>query len=701
MKTLRPLPPDHQLRRWQYLAVRRFHALNQCNFLMTATPGSGKTLVALTIVHQLLLEGSIERVVIVAPTDHLKRQWAEAAARLGIDLDPKWANASGRESSDYFGVAVTYHQVGFAPDLYDLNCRKKTLVIFDEIHHAGDNLDWGIKLRHAFRNAAYRLSLSGTPFRSDDHPIPFVSYVAGKSRADFSYGYGAALADGVCRPIYFPTVEGNVAWIRPNGSEMDCSMLDELSRIKANERLRTALDAGGEWLREVLREADALLTKMRLEGHRDAGGLVIALDQFHARKIAELLKIITNEAPTIAISDEDDSSREIHKFAKTGNTKRWIVAVKMVSEGVDIPRLRVGVYATTITSELFFRQAVGRFVRMIEGLEEQSAALFLPYDARLVAHALAIKDEREHTLTEKILSEQRNRRNERNESSEIGEDGESGESGAAKEVQSVGEISSDYSGDTDAFDSNGERLSADGAEDHDTEHQNENPFDSLFQPGNQNGVPPHSAGFARDRKFIIPLSSSARMHETIFNGDQFTGEELSRAEYLSQQIGMKVSPAQVAALLKIALPHLSGAPTSVTPSVNQSFEESQSENAAANASFISNNSKTPAIPNTLNNPNRTPDSDESGLLLSDRKHKLRRESNALANRLAHLRNIKAEEVHRRWIVEQHGSKNNQATEAELRLKYAWLKAEIIRVQQKRFAPAQIKAENAPRKMNKG
>ena len=123
---------------------------------------------------------------------------------------------------------------------------------------------------------------------------------------------------------------------------MHCSMLDHLSPQKAGERLRTALDAGGEWLPEVLREADSLLTKMRLEGHADAAGLVIALDQFHARKIAQLLKVITNETPTVAISDEDDSSREIHRFAARGNHKRWIVAVRMISEGVDIPRLRGG-----------------------------------------------------------------------------------------------------------------------------------------------------------------------------------------------------------------------------------------------------------------------------------------------------------------------------------------------------------------------
>lgn len=365
MKVLRKWDEKRPLRKWQLQAVRRFYALNKKDFLAVGTPGSGKTEFALKLAHDHLADGKVERIVIVAPTEHLKRQWAESAARRGIDIDPDWTNAGGREASDYFGVAITYQQVSYAPDLYDLNCNRKTFVIFDEIHHAGDGLDWGEKLRVAFGNAAYRLALSGTPFRNDNNPIPFVTYENRRSRADFVYSYGDALVDGVCRPIYFPTVEGNISWVRGTGERINCSLLDPVSRTKAAERLRAALDSNGDWLREVLQEADNRLTNIRLTGHIDAAGLIIAIDQYHARKIAALLKIITNEEPIVAISDEENSSRMIQNFAQTGNTRRWIVAVKMVSEGVDIPRLRVGVYATTVLSELFFRQAVGRLLTSV------------------------------------------------------------------------------------------------------------------------------------------------------------------------------------------------------------------------------------------------------------------------------------------------------------------------------------------------
>lgn len=634
MRTLKPLKLNRKMRRWQEKAIRRFYALNKCDFLLVATPGGGKTFVALMIAYQLILEGEVERIVIVTPTEHLKRQWAEDAALLGIDIDFNWNNADGRESSDYFGVAVTFHQVSFAPDLFALNCKRKTLVIFDEVHHAGDNLEWGNNLRQAFQYAEYRLCLSGTPFRSDDNPIPFVEYIDNKSRADFTYGYGQALADGVCRPIYFPTVEGNVAWIRPNGKEMECSMLDNISRIKANERLRSALDSDGEWLPEVLREADFLLTKMRLEGHADAAGLVIALDQFHARKIAKLLKIITNETPTIAISDEEDSTKEIRKFAKKGNNTRWIVAVKMVSEGVDIPRLRVGVYGTTILSELFFRQVVGRFVRMIEGLEDQSAALYLPFDQRLVAHALSIKEEREHILQEQLQF---------GDSNQTFGFTQSANEGVNTELKSdnLTSIISDEFEETGEVNPEVQELNLGFGLDMGLENTqaDETNVNSLPQPiGSSviNGNPP--------RKFIIPLSSTARMHETVFNGDKFTPAELNHAETISSQIGMRVPPAQVAALIKMVSPNFAVS----IPATNQ-------------------------IP-TVNNANS---------LLADRKHQLRKEINKLANRLANLLNKKADDIHRKWIVEQNGSKNNQATESELQKKYDWLKNEIIRIQQKR------------------
>ena len=79
----------------------------------------------------------------------------------------------------YHGMAVTYAQVAVRASLHrEITESARTLVILDEVHHAGDSLSWGDAIREAFESATRRLSLTGTPFRSDTSPIPFVTYPA-------------------------------------------------------------------------------------------------------------------------------------------------------------------------------------------------------------------------------------------------------------------------------------------------------------------------------------------------------------------------------------------------------------------------------------------------------------------------------------------------------------------------------------------
>src|SRR5690606_11259628 len=143
---------------------------------------------------------------------------------------------------------------------------------------------------------------------------------------------------------------------------------------------RTALSLEGEWLPTVLRSAVERLSRLR-STQPDAGGLVIAADQDHARGIAAILADRFDQRATVVTSDDPDASSGIQRFATSDQP--WLVAVRMVSEGVDIPRLRVGVYATTTTTELFFRQAVRRFVRWTPGIKDQKSYLFIPDDPRL------------------------------------------------------------------------------------------------------------------------------------------------------------------------------------------------------------------------------------------------------------------------------------------------------------------------------
>jgi superfamily II DNA or RNA helicase len=367
------------------------------SFLASATPAAGKTTFGLHIAHRMLSAGFVGRVVVAGPTTHICRQWAADAGRYGIDLEPNRPNSDGIESADFHGVAVTYQTIAAGPDVHRQAAeRRSTLLIADEPHHMGDLAAWGVRTRKAFDGARFRLLLSGTPFRSDNSAIPWVTYDDdGLSRADYVYGYPQALVDRVCRPITFLPYDGEMEWLsdgRLRSADFDLV----LPAMEAARRLRTALNPDGEWMGEVLRDGDAKLSEVRADGHPDAGGLVIASDQDHARAIAARLASISGEQPELVMSDEPDASRRIADFASSG--RRWLVSVLMVSEGVDIPRLRVGVYATAARTELFFRQVVGRFIRATPGLRRQMSYLLMPADSRLKALAHEIELERRHAL---------------------------------------------------------------------------------------------------------------------------------------------------------------------------------------------------------------------------------------------------------------------------------------------------------------
>lgn len=394
------------LRAWQTAALEKYFSSSPKDFLAVATPGAGKTTFALTAAAELLSRRVVDRVTVVAPTEHLKTQWAEAAARAGIPIDPTYSGKKGPTSKDYVGVAVTYAGVAMNPLAHRIRTERfKTLVILDEVHHAGDARSWGEAVREAFDPAQRRLALTGTPFRSDINPIPFVTYAPGsdgvpRSVADYTYGYAHALADNVVRPVLFMAYSGEMQWRTRAGDEVAARLGEPLTKDLTNQALRTALDPGGSWMPSVLAAADKRLTEVRRHVP-DAGGLVIATDQDSARAYAALLKTITGHKPTVVLSDEKLASKRIAAF--TESEDRWMVAVRMVSEGVDVPRLAVGVYATTTATPLFFAQAVGRFVRARK--RGEMASVFLPSVPNLLGFASEMEVQRDHVLGRKVTDD--------------------------------------------------------------------------------------------------------------------------------------------------------------------------------------------------------------------------------------------------------------------------------------------------------
>ena len=396
---------SQSLRAWQRVAFDRYQRAQPRDFLTVATPGAGKTTFALTIAADLLHRGVVQRIVIVTPTEHLKAQWAHAAERMGIAIDPAMAGR-GMLASDFQGFAVTYAGLAANPIAFRVRIERfRTFVILDEVHHAGDALAWGDAVQEACEPATRRLALTGTPFRSDDNPIPFVTYAPGQdgtvtSVADYSYGYGEALKDSVVRPVLFMAYSGEMRWRTRAGDEVAARLGEPLTKDITAQALRTALDPAGAWIPAVMVAANRRLDEVRRHVP-DAAGLVIASDQETARKYAETLALIAGEKPVLVLSDEPGSSARIEKFA--AGKGKWMVAVRMVSEGVDIPRLSVGVYATTTATPLFFAQAVGRFVRARR--KGETASIFVPSVPLLLALASDLERERDHVIGRAIKDE--------------------------------------------------------------------------------------------------------------------------------------------------------------------------------------------------------------------------------------------------------------------------------------------------------
>jgi superfamily II DNA or RNA helicase len=430
------LPLSFESRPWQREALLEWsskcatstYEVIEKDFLCAAVPGSGKTKFALRLAHDLISDGHIRTIIIVSPSRAIQQKWCDDASELGIELVRDFSMDNDTLRRDrYAGMSLTYSQLLYAiteqeslrsrdartgqPAMLEGDPYRKevqdALVIFDEIHHVATAPDeagmsaWCKWLHCIFDDAKWRLLLSGTPFREDGRGIPFVRYeqVGGVSRAaaDFSYPYMKALNEGVVREVFFPLQEGEARYLLRN-VEYSRLFSDDVPTSEEGAMIRTICDPAGDYIRDSVRDANAHLDEMRANGHINAAGLIACIDQEHARRVADVVRQVTGEAPTVVVSDDDEPHEEIKRFRD--GSARWIVAVRMVAEGVDIPRLRVGVYATNIMTEMYFRQFVGRVMRMQNLPDDlaQSAYVWLPKVPRLVDLAKAFMAERDQTL---------------------------------------------------------------------------------------------------------------------------------------------------------------------------------------------------------------------------------------------------------------------------------------------------------------
>lgn len=400
-------------------------AANQCvsraragadKALIYACPGSGKTFAGLLIAKDLIARvKETQWILILTPNLAIKSQWIKRARAMGIDLrEVRDGNDLLMAQAELFGgvrgFVVSYQQALNLQNSLRVFCKAtKCIAILDEVHHTSthhrerDGNAWGMTIQHALMPASFKIATTGTPFREGDNPIAFVDYdEEGKAIASHSYAYQTAIEDGVCRPIEFELFDGEIAWTTPGGQRRTADFEDPLTKDISKERLHAALMMDGTFPVRMLEAAHRRLMEVRGSGDEidaRAGAFVVGIDIKHAEKIAEALRVITGEEPVLAHSKLDDAQGQIDAF-RDGDAK-WIVGIGMLSEGVDIPRLRVGVYASKVTSPLYFHQFCGRFTRVQRDRRERSY-IAIPSDPEIVAIAQEIERARCHALGEPV-----------------------------------------------------------------------------------------------------------------------------------------------------------------------------------------------------------------------------------------------------------------------------------------------------------
>lgn len=360
-------------------------------FMLIAIPGGGKTMAALEACRRWMAAGSDRRVIFVVPSDNLREQWKDEASMFGISLQTKEFGTNFKHG--FQGAVVTYHLVANQPLVFRKLCSvAPTMVVFDEIHHCGDEAHFGNGIKNAFELAKERLLMSGTPWKSDGKPIPFVKYDGGGfAVGDFSYDYPRALDEDVVRYLVFDHAKGT---IRNDSTGESEALSQDISDVEASQRLRRLLDPSGDYVREQIEAAHRKLIECR-KTVPDAAAMAACVDQFHATRVAEVIKSVTGCEPSVIVSDSELENDSVRAFRKS--KKEWLVSVKKVSEGTDIKRLQVLCYLTNTTSELFFRQLIGRVSR-VRGIDDFEAYVYLPADPRLIRCARNIEESQVQAL---------------------------------------------------------------------------------------------------------------------------------------------------------------------------------------------------------------------------------------------------------------------------------------------------------------
>lgn len=381
------------LRKWQSqcIEIALEHYRTTPHFFCQATPGAGKTRMAAELARQLLELGKIDLVLCFAPSCQVVEGFRSTfSAVLGRRLDGLIGAV---------GAAGTYQSMEHQEDVFwKLFDDYRVFAVFDEIHHCSGydpilSNAWGQQILLKMQDrAAFTLALSGTPWRSDDRGIALARYSNPEGRliCDYRYGLKEAISDGVCRSPRIVLVDNQMLKLKEDfASDSTVKLFPSIAKLLRDSPVSYEdLICHEDALNQLLTLGCRKLDEMRML-KPNAAGLVVATNIEHAHQVAMALKD-KGESFQVVTTRTPDAQQVINGFKNSDC--RWIVAVGMISEGTDIPRLQVCCYLSRIRTELHYRQVLGRVLRRMGQIDDQ-AWLFVLAEPTLKRFSQRIADD--------------------------------------------------------------------------------------------------------------------------------------------------------------------------------------------------------------------------------------------------------------------------------------------------------------------
>ncbi|WP_317846456.1 DEAD/DEAH box helicase [Shewanella inventionis] len=202
---------------------------------------------------------------------------------------------------------------------------------------------------------------------------------------DYVYGLYEAILDGVCRVPQIIAVDNNHISVIENNETAVFESFDDL--LSNSQIAYQDVIENDDVIKHIITSASKKLDFIRLE-NSNAAGLIVASSIEQANRISTLVKKWLQEEAVVATYKESDPTAIIQRFRHSES--KWIISVGMISEGTNIPRLQVCCYLSNIKTEMYFRQTLGRILRVTDTIN-QEAILYMPAEPKLLEYAYRVR----------------------------------------------------------------------------------------------------------------------------------------------------------------------------------------------------------------------------------------------------------------------------------------------------------------------